>query len=232
MGYFSSKSANWPSQDSQNQIEYSSLTNLSCQLIMITINFQQVQFCLSVASLQQLPEDAVLEIGFAGRSNAGKSSAMNTIVGKKMAKTSKTPGRTQLLNFFSLGDHKYLVDMPGYGFAKVSKDKQKTWSNLLEDYFESREVFQALFLIMDIRHPLQNYDKQLLTWAEHVQLPVHILLTKSDKLSKSKANGVLFQLQKQFKGHPNISLQLFSSLKKSGVEQARQKLQDFYEATK
>ncbi|MFM8453457.1 MAG: ribosome biogenesis GTP-binding protein YihA/YsxC [Gammaproteobacteria bacterium] len=195
------------------------------------MNLSKTYFLKSVLSLNNLPEDSGVEVAFAGRSNAGKSSALNAItrIGK-LAKTSKTPGRTQAINYFCVEDPKYrLVDLPGYGYAKVAQDLKKQWQALLDAYFQNRQSLKGLFLIMDIRHPLMPFDKIMLTWASFAKIPVHILLTKADKLNKSPAKNTLLQVQKQIKNLENLenlnySIQLFSSHAPLGTEEAKNKL--------
>jgi GTP-binding protein len=146
--------------------------------------YQQAQYFLSTHHFHQLPADVGREVAFAGRSNAGKSSAINAIVGQKsLARTSKTPGRTQQIVFFKLDEERRLVDLPGYGFAKVPLKVKEHWQQLLEKYLHTRESFQGLILMMDIRHPLTEFDQQMLLWCQLSNMPVHILLTKADKLS-------------------------------------------------
>ena len=188
--------------------------------------FPRVEFLISAARLDQLPADQGREIAFAGRSNAGKSSALNTITGnKKLAKTSKTPGRTQLINFFTIDNDHRLVDLPGYGYAQVSIEIKQRWQKTLSQYLTERESLCGLVLVMDVRHPFKEFDQHMLTWATENQLPVHVLLTKTDKLSRNEANKTLFQARKQLAGYgENLSIQLFSSLNRAGLEEARTQL--------
>jgi len=183
--------------------------------------FQSIEFSLSAPKLAALPPDTGREVAFAGRSNAGKSSAINTITQhKSLARTSKTPGRTQAINFFSLGDERHLVDLPGYGYAKVARSLKNQWQKTLSKYLESRQSLCGLVLLMDSRHPLEPGDCQLLDWCISVGLPVHILLTKADKLSRGKAMGVLHKVRSEI-GNENqgVSVQLFSALKRQGIEE-------------
>ena len=193
--------------------------------------YRQVSFLTSAAKLAQSPPDQGYEIAFAGRSNAGKSSAINTLCDQKsLARTSKTPGRTQLLNFFNLDDDRRIVDLPGYGFAKVSENLKRQWQGTLSDYLEHRQCLQGIFLMMDCRHPLKDNDRQMLEWAAHIGLPVHVLLTKADKLKKNPANNTLFKVKQAIKGiSPQFSVQLFSSTKKTGLEKAYEKLDDWFD---
>jgi len=145
-------------------------------------------FLKSVAQLDQLPSDKGAEVAFIGRSNSGKSTAINSITGKKgLAKTSKTPGRTQLLNFYQINEHIRLVDLPGYGFANVPQDKKTNWEKTIADYLRIRKSLKGLIITMDIRHPLKDRDQAMLAWASHYQIPVYILLTKADKLTRHQA---------------------------------------------
>lgn len=187
-----------------------------------TINFALARFLQSAPTLQQCPTDSGAEVAFAGRSNAGKSSAINTLTRQsKLARTSKTPGRTQLINFFSLAPERRLVDLPGYGFAKVAKSVKSDWDRHLAEYLEKRASLKALVLLMDIRHPLQEYDWQIIHWAQAGGLPVHILLTKADKLNHGPASNELLKVRHQLAtaGLAAISVQLFSALKKQGLEE-------------
>ena len=182
--------------------------------------FSQLEFEVSVHDLVTLPVTA-REIAFAGRSNAGKSSAINTLAQRKLAFVSKTPGRTQLLNFFRISDGNYLVDLPGYGYAEVPESVRKHWQAVLAEYLETRAELVGLVLIMDIRHPLTPLDRQMLDWFGPTGRPIHILLTKADKLSKSSAGTALREVRTALQvAYPQCSVQLFSSLKKAGAEEA------------
>jgi GTP-binding protein len=182
--------------------------------------FSKLAFEVSVHELRTLPPTR-REIAFAGRSNAGKSSAINTLANRKLAFTSKTPGRTQLLNFFRIQDDDFLVDLPGYGYAEVPAAIRKHWEDTLAAYLQTRGALVGLVLIMDARHPLTKLDVQMLDWFTPTGRPVHILLTKSDKLSKSQAGATLTQVRNVLRTqYPNCSAQLFSSSKKLGVEEA------------
>jgi len=180
----------------------------------------------SASKLSQCPPDEGWEVAFAGRSNAGKSSAINSLTGnKKLAKTSKTPGRTQLLNFFALSESQRLVDLPGYGFAKVPQAVKREWTRQLENYLQRRESLRGLVLMMDVRHPLQPFDQQMLGWALQASMPVHILLTKADKLKKGPAKSTLLKVRAQLKAQEElVSVQLFSALKHSGHEELQRVL--------
>jgi len=185
------------------------------------IDFRRATFMKSAAKPDQCPEDIGAEVAFAGRSNAGKSSAINVLTDNgKLARTSKTPGRTQLLNFFALTETQRLVDLPGYGYANVSKSTKEAWQRELEKYLESRRTLRALVLIMDVRHPLQEFDQIMLNWAGQSQLPVHVVLTKADKLSRGPAKNQLFAVQKQLEAlGGQFTAQLFSAHNKTGVEE-------------
>jgi GTP-binding protein len=180
--------------------------------------YRQARFLTSASKLAQCPPDEGWEVAFAGRSNAGKSSAINSLTqNKKLAKTSKTPGRTQLLNFFELTEQQRLVDLPGYGFAKVPQAVKKEWTRQLENYLQRRQSLRGLILLMDVRHPMQPFDQQMLTWALEASMPVHILLTKSDKLKKGPAQSALLKLRSELKPYQELaSVQLFSALKHTG----------------
>lgn len=184
--------------------------------------FQNATFHLSAHHLQDLPPPSGIEVAFAGRSNAGKSSALNTLANhNRLAFVSKQPGRTQLINFFSLGGDRYLVDLPGYGYAKVPEAMRKHWQLTLSSYLSHRSTLSGLVLVMDCRHPLTPLDRQMLDWFSPTGRPIHVLLTKSDKLSRSEANKTLIAVRKELSQHwPNCTVQLFSSLKKQGVEEA------------
>jgi len=183
--------------------------------------FSQLTFEVSVHDLATLPLTAQ-EIAFAGRSNAGKSSAINTLARHhKLAYVSKTPGRTQLLNFFRINMGNYLVDLPGYGYAEVPEAVRTHWQATLAKYLETREQLVGLVLIMDVRHPLTPLDRKMLDWFGPSGRPIHILLTKADKLSKSQAGAVLCEVRAALhETYPQCTVQLFSSLKKLGAEDA------------
>ena len=184
--------------------------------------FRSAKFETSASKLSQCPSDTGREIAFAGRSNAGKSSAINCLTdNKKLARTSKTPGRTQLINFFTLEDGARLVDLPGYGFAKVGLAKKHEWQKLMEAYLENRRSLAGLVLLIDSRRPFQPIDEVMLSWTVQYDMPCHILLTKADKLSKNQASKVLLATQKQLKSIPNANAQLFSALTHIGLHEAR-----------
>ena len=186
------------------------------------VNFSAARYVLSAHLLHQLPMDEGVEVAFAGRSNVGKSSAINAITNQgRLAKTSKTPGRTQQINFFSLGEQIHLVDLPGYGFAKAPEELRSHWGQFITDYVIGREALRGMVLPMDIRHPLTPLDTAMLDLCAEADLPVHILLTKADKLSRGKGGGVLQKMRHALSHDGMITLQLFSALKKTGVEEAR-----------
>ncbi|NQY02964.1 MAG: YihA family ribosome biogenesis GTP-binding protein [Halieaceae bacterium] len=183
--------------------------------------YRDAEFLTSASRLSQCPEDSGWEVAFAGRSNAGKSSAINSLTkNHKLARTSKTPGRTQLINFFSLSEQQRLVDLPGYGFAKVPKAVKEEWTRQLENYLAKRESLRGMILLMDVRHPLQPFDQQMLDWALAANMPVHILLTKADKLKKGPAKNTLLKVRSGLAAHAElVSVQLFSALKHTGHEE-------------
>ena len=175
-----------------------------------------------------MPDDSGLEVAFAGRSNAGKSSVINTLTDQKsLARTSKTPGRTREMVCFDLDDDRRLIDLPGYGYAKVHASVKQHWSKELDRYFSTRESLRGLVLIMDIRHPLKPYDEIMLEWSKQSSLPAHVLLNKSDKLSRGAAQKQLLMVDKTL--NEGSSVQLFSALKRTGVEQLQAKLDDWLE---
>ncbi len=195
---------------------------------MARLNYQTARFLTSAPTLAQCPPDSGAEVAFAGRSNAGKSSAINTLTRQKaLARISKTPGRTQLINFFTLGDDadRRLVDLPGYGFAKVPEQVKLEWQRHLSDYLQRRASLRGLVLVMDVRHPLTEFDQTLLGWADDKAMPVHILLTKADKLKRGAAASALQQVRSRLQEWEDlVSIQLFSSLKGQGVEEAHARL--------
>lgn len=193
--------------------------------------YRQASFITSAAKLSQCPDDAGYEVAFAGRSNAGKSSAINAICDQKaLARTSRTPGRTQLLNFFHVDEERRLVDLPGYGYAKVAESVKKDWQGELAHYLEKRECLRGLMLVMDSRHPLKPYDLQMLEWANQIEIPVHVLLSKVDKLNRKESTANLQKVESalaEFSIH--FSAQTLSSLKRWGIEEAHAKLDQWFE---
>ncbi len=184
--------------------------------------FQAAHFLTSANALTQLPESIVREVAFAGRSNAGKSSALNVLTHQNsLARTSKTPGRTQLINYFEMSNG-LLVDLPGYGYAKVPEAMRKHWRMILQEYFAKREQLCGLILLMDVRHPLTDLDLQMLQWCDARALPVHILLTKADKLKRGPGMSALHLVQAALKKYAMpSSVQLFSAPERMGVEIAQ-----------
>ncbi|WP_183632306.1 ribosome biogenesis GTP-binding protein YihA/YsxC [Pseudomonas sp. AS2.8] len=187
---------------------------------------QQASFLISAAKVDQCPLDSGREVAFAGRSNAGKSSALNTLTHASLARTSKTPGRTQLLNFFTLDDERRLVDLPGYGYAKVPIPLKQHWQEHLEAYLSSRNSLSGVVLMMDIRHPLTEFDRLMLDWAQASSMPLHILLTKADKLAFGAQKNALLKVQRDVRQGwgDTASIQLFSAPKRQGVEDAQRVL--------
>jgi GTP-binding protein len=198
---------------------------MTAQHPMLTL-LRQAAFLTSAPRLSACPPTIAFEVAFAGRSNAGKSSAINTLTNQRqLARASKTPGRTQLLNYFSLDEQRCLVDLPGYGYAAVPLAVKEAWQKELENYLIKRDSLQGLIVLMDIRHPLQKYDEMLLNWAQRRNLRVHILLTKADKLNRSPALAALQSMQKQLKAKNIVAtVQLFSALRRMGLEEAAQVL--------
>ncbi|MDH5303143.1 MAG: ribosome biogenesis GTP-binding protein YihA/YsxC [Gammaproteobacteria bacterium] len=188
--------------------------------------YPNAAFIKSANALDQFPVDSGSEVAVAGRSNAGKSSAINIIVNRRQfARTSKTPGRTQLVNFFKLSDGQRLVDLPGYGFARVADSMREHWGELLSGYFQIRQSLSGLLLVADMRRRLTDYDRAMLQFAADVQVPVHVLLTKADKLKRGPAAAAVFEVQRELAGRATV--QAFSATSRLGEDQARQKLEDF-----
>lgn len=196
--------------------------------------YHQAKFINSAPRLQDAPPDQGLEIAFAGRSNAGKSSAINTLVQQTaLARVSKTPGRTQLLNFFQIDDKRKLVDLPGYGYAKVPEAIKRDWGKMMETYLSQRKALAGIVLVMDIRHPLTEFDWQMIEWCQHGNLRIHIILTKADKLKFGAAKNTLLQVQKELSHlEIGVTLQLFSALKKTGIDDIHRVLDDWFEFRK
>lgn len=193
--------------------------------------FAAAKFMLSVGQISQLPHDSGGEIAFVGRSNAGKSSALNLLCNQKqLAYSSKTPGRTRLLNFFQLPDGMRLVDLPGYGYAQAAKNEQQVWAKLINDYMQYRVSLCGVVLLMDCRHPLKPQDQQFIEWANHYGYPLMILMTKADKLSKNQAARQLLAAGKMLERFAVERLQLFSTLNKIGVDTCRAQLLQWFNA--
>ncbi|MBU0789011.1 MAG: ribosome biogenesis GTP-binding protein YihA/YsxC [Polycyclovorans sp.] len=188
--------------------------------------FARATFLLSCARIEQLPDDTLPEIAFAGRSNAGKSSALNTLCGlRALARVSKTPGRTQLINLFEVPGGRF-VDLPGYGYAQVPGQVRRDWGKLIEQYMQVRQTLAGVVLIMDIRHPLTDFDTQMLDWAKARHMPIHALLTKADKLGYGASKNTLLSVQKALadREQPACSVALFSATARTGLEPAREQL--------
>lgn len=183
------------------------------------MNYQNAKFVISAANLSGCPLDSVREVAFAGRSNAGKSSAINSLTRQgQLARASKTPGRTQLINFFAVTEGRYLVDLPGYGYAKVPLAVKDNWQVHLEHYLNRRDALAGLVLVTDIRHVFKDFDLMMIDWARQNQLPLHILLTKSDKLKRGGIQDALRVAREAIKDLPDARVQEFSSLKKTGID--------------
>lgn len=196
---------------------------------MVRLDFSKITFLKSAPNLLSSPPDKGSEIAFMGRSNAGKSSAINVICNQaKLARTSRTPGRTQLINYFNVDEERRLVDLPGYGYAKVPEKIQKQIENLLNEYLSSRYCLKGIVLMMDIRHPLLPGDRQLIDYAQKASLPMHILLTKCDKFKRGKSNASLLQVKKALQSYVSISVQTFSALQHIGVFEAQSKLEEWF----
>ena len=194
---------------------------------MHTIDFHKAEFMLGAHTIRQFPPDQGEEVAFAGRSNAGKSSVINTLTGQNsLAKTGKTPGRTRQINFFVLGNGLRLVDLPGYGYAKVPRTVKQHWYRLIDAYLAKRRSLRGLILIADIRRGMTDLDVQLLEWSRAYGLPVHVLLNKADKLSHGAAGRALNDMAQGLVNNSlnEVSLQLFSAIKKTGVEELKDRL--------
>jgi GTP-binding protein len=193
-------------------------------------NYQKTTFLLSVANLDQLPPDEGIEVAIVGRSNAGKSSILNKLTqNKSLARTSKTPGRTQLINLFTVDETRRIADLPGYGFAKVPPIIKEQWQQLLDRYLRKRECLRGLILVMDIRHPLKDLDRKFLIWSSQCDLPVHILLNKVDKLSVSEIKKTLSKVNETLIPYQNlISFQIFSAHTGIGVKELAAKLDTWF----
>lgn len=188
-------------------------------------HYPTVNYLTGAWQASQFPPDCGVEVAFAGRSNSGKSSAINAITGRRaLARISKTPGRTQLINFFELGSDQKLVDLPGYGFAKVPPAMKRHWHELMVSYFEHRGALRGLIVLMDSRHPLKDTDYQMLQWSQERALRCHILLSKSDKLSQSEAAKVLREVSSEVRAQATV--QLFSATTNRGVDDARRVLEE------
>ncbi len=189
----------------------------------ISIPYRQAAYLISAPKLELCPADSVAEVAFIGRSNAGKSSAINALTDQnKLARTSKTPGRTQLLNYFTLVPGRYLVDVPGFGYAKVSSSQKQQWQKQLVRYLEEREPLKGLVMLMDIRHPLMDSDTLMISWCIKAGIPLRVLLTKADKLAYGASKSTLLQVRKELKDQAAlVSVQLFSSMNGQGVDELK-----------
>jgi GTP-binding protein len=192
--------------------------------------YQQATFLKSSSRLDNTPPDSGKEIAFAGRSNSGKSSAINALTRQNsLARTSKTPGRTQLLNFFQINEERRFVDLPGYGYAKVPEDVKGDWLDLMEHYFSKRQSLCGIILVMDVRRPLTEFDWQMIRWCQHNTLAMHLLLTKSDKLAFGAAKSTLLQVQKVARNFTiPVTAQLFSALKKTGIDEVHEAIDQLF----
>lgn len=189
----------------------------------------RARFTIAAAQAAQWPSAPGAEVAFAGRSNVGKSSAINAITQRRgLARTSKTPGRTRQIVFFELGEGRRLVDLPGYGFARVPEKLRQSWGVLIERYLTERQALKGLILLMDARHPLTELDRHMLAWCEPGGLPVHILLTKTDKLNRGRARQAELEVSHSVSDLANaVTVQQFSALKRVGVDQARRQVRDW-----
>lgn len=196
------------------------------------IRYNSARYLTSASKLSQCPDDLGAEVAFAGRSNAGKSSAINALTNQgQLARVSKTPGRTQLINFFDLNlEGLRLVDLPGYGYAKVPIALKQHWQKHLDAYLQHRECLRGVVLVMDIRHPMKEFDQMMVQWCQSTGVPLHVLLTKADKLKKGPAQSTLLTLRKSLQEAlgDNVSVQTFSALKKSGIDQLRDRLDSWF----
>jgi GTP-binding protein len=187
--------------------------------------FQHARFLMGVQHAASLPPDRGCEVAFVGRSNSGKSSSINAIAGRRaLARTSKTPGRTQQINFFDLGEERRLVDLPGYGYAEVPDSLRRDWQPLIEGYLEHRDSLRGLILTADCRRPLDELELMILAWCHRRRMPVHVLLTKSDKLSRSAGQAALRAWRRGVQADAEVTAQLFSATSKDGLETAREQV--------
>jgi len=198
--------------------------------VNVKISYQNTHFITSAPDIRHLPEDEGIEIAFAGRSNAGKSSSLNRLTNQKsLAKTSKTPGRTQLINLFKVADGCHIVDLPGYGFAQVPLEMKKKWQKSLGEYLQQRQCLKGLVVLMDIRHPMKDLDQQLIYWAVDSGIPVQVLLTKADKLKSGARKAQVLKIRESSLGFGgDVKVDAFSSLKGLGVDVLRKKLDEWF----
>lgn len=198
--------------------------------MLTKLNYQKAKYLTSAAELGQLPEDVGVEVAFIGRSNAGKSTALNTITGiRGLARTSQTPGRTQMINLFALDETHRLVDLPGYGYAKVPRVVRERWVENTNTYLKTRRCLQGLVLVMDIRHPLKDADQRLIDWTVTCDLPIHVLLTKADKLKPGAQRRVLREVSDFLQGKYGdvVTVQIFSSQNRHGLDTVQEKLDEW-----
>lgn len=199
-------------------------------MTITALNYAKAHFIMSAPDINHLPTDSGVEIAFAGRSNAGKSSALNTLTNQKsLARTSKTPGRTQLINLFEIEPNCRLVDLPGYGYAQVPEEVKRKWQRSLSEYLQKRDSLKGLIVLMDIRHPLKDLDQQMIAWAVDSGLPVMLLLTKADKLASGAQKKQIDMVREAilpFQG--DITVAAFSSPKRTGLEPLKQKLDEWF----
>ncbi|EGQ9321089.1 YihA family ribosome biogenesis GTP-binding protein [Vibrio cholerae] len=196
----------------------------------VKIHYQNTHFITSAPDIRHLPEDEGIEIAFAGRSNAGKSSSLNRLTNQKnLAKTSKTPGRTQLINLFKVADGCHIVDLPGYGFAQVPLEMKLKWQRALGEYLQKRQSLKGLVVLMDIRHPMKDLDQQLIIWAVECGIPVQVMLTKADKLKSGARKAQVLKVREEAKTFGgDVAVDAFSSLSGIGVDTLRAKLDEWY----
>ena len=197
---------------------------------MSKLDYKKAEFLLSVANLSQLPPDQGAEVAFVGRSNAGKSSVLNQLTqNKALARVSKTPGRTQHINLFTLDSKRRLADLPGYGYAKVAVNVKQKWQQLLDDYLSTRQCLKGLILVMDIRHPMKEFDQHMVEWGSQCYLPIHILLNKSDKLSQSAIATTLRDVKKAIEVYEGmVTTQTFSAMKGLGAKELRDTMDKWF----
>ncbi len=190
--------------------------------------YRSARYVISAYQLKQLPEDEGFEVAFAGRSNAGKSSAINTLTDQKsLARTSKTPGRTQQIIIFDIDEDRRIADLPGYGYAKVPDKLKAHWRHVLQQYFQRRNSLRGVVLVMDIRHPMRPFDEQMLAWCEASDVPCHVLLTKADKLKRGPAQATLHAVRKNLP--PVATAQVYSAKSRDGLKELIQRLNEWYE---
>ena len=190
--------------------------------------YRQARYVISAHKLKQLPDDSGWEVAFAGRSNAGKSSAINRLTDQKsLARTSKTPGRTQQIVIFDIDEHRRIADLPGYGYAKVPGKLKAHWRSVLQQYFIQRSCLRGVVLVMDIRHPLRPFDEDMLNWCEASAVPCHVLLTKADKLKRGPAQATLLKVRKSLP--LGATAQVFSAKSRDGLVELIRHLNSWYD---